>query len=127
MRLCEWRLSSDSTSFAYGGDEVELSLWDTEKAFSRPQEAAPQNASTETKKRKRSDQLLPGELWRAKNVRVVCAVSSAMMSYRTVGTERPSQPTPTGVQYGPYIPTTLNFCVSTTSAHWNSKWRHPEI
>lgn len=72
MRLCEWRLSSDSTSFAYGGDEVELSLWDTEKAFSRPQEAAPQNASTETKKRKRSDQLLPGELWRAKNVRVVC-------------------------------------------------------
>lgn len=34
MRLCEWRLSSDSKSFAYGGDEVELSLWDTEKAFS---------------------------------------------------------------------------------------------
>ncbi|OJT15748.1 WD repeat-containing protein 74 [Trametes pubescens] len=67
-RLFEWRLSSDNKTFAYGGDEVELSLWDTEKAFSQPQEAAPQNASADTKKRKRSDQLLPGELWRAKNV-----------------------------------------------------------
>lgn len=75
MRLCEWRLSPDGKSFAYGGDEVELSLWDTEKAFSQPQEAVPQNASTDTKKRKRSDQLLPGELWKAKNVREVCAAT----------------------------------------------------
>ncbi|KAH9934804.1 uncharacterized protein B0H18DRAFT_1082581 [Fomitopsis serialis] len=34
MRLCEWRLSPDSRTFAYGGDEVELSVWDTE---TRPQ------------------------------------------------------------------------------------------
>ncbi|KAM5538988.1 hypothetical protein V8D89_007211 [Ganoderma adspersum] len=67
MRLCEWRLSEDARSFAYGGEEVELSLWDTEKAFSeRPPVAGP--ASTDSKKRKRGDKLLPGELWRAKNV-----------------------------------------------------------
>ncbi|KAI0670485.1 hypothetical protein C8Q78DRAFT_974794 [Trametes maxima] len=68
MRLCEWRLSSDSRSFAYGGDEVELSLWDTEKAFSQPKEVASQTTSSEPKKRKRGGQLLPGEIWRAKNV-----------------------------------------------------------
>ncbi|KAI0374780.1 hypothetical protein BV20DRAFT_986622 [Pilatotrama ljubarskyi] len=68
MRLCEWRLSKDEKSFAYGGDEVELSLWDTERAFSQPKEAPPQSPSPESKKRKRGDQLLPGELWRAKNV-----------------------------------------------------------
>ncbi|KAI1795979.1 hypothetical protein LXA43DRAFT_697803 [Ganoderma leucocontextum] len=67
MRLCEWRLSEDARTFAYGGEEVELSLWDTEKAFSeQPPVAEP--ASTDSKKRKRGDQLLPGEVWRAKNV-----------------------------------------------------------
>ncbi|KAI0781044.1 WD40-repeat-containing domain protein [Trametes elegans] len=67
MRLCEWRLSSDEQTFAYGGDEVELSLWDTGRAFSQPTSVPPQPPS-EIKKRKRGDQLLPGELWRAKNV-----------------------------------------------------------
>ncbi|KAI0361982.1 hypothetical protein OH77DRAFT_1515308 [Trametes cingulata] len=68
MRLCEWRLSKDENTFAYGGNEVELSLWDTERAFSQGKEAPPQSASAESKKRKRGDQLLPGEIWRAKNV-----------------------------------------------------------
>ena len=70
MRLAEWRLSPDEKNFAYAGDEVELSIWDTEKAFAaKPQE----NASTSegSKKRKRADQLLPGEIWRAKNVCIV--------------------------------------------------------
>ncbi|PIL23894.1 hypothetical protein GSI_13645 [Ganoderma sinense ZZ0214-1] len=67
MRLCEWRLSADARTFVYGGEEVEMSLWDTEKAFSeRPPVAEP--ALTDSKKRKRGDQLLPGEVWRAKNV-----------------------------------------------------------
>ncbi|KAI0831196.1 hypothetical protein BC628DRAFT_1500109 [Trametes gibbosa] len=68
MRLCEWRLSADGKTFAYGGDEVELSLWDTEKAFYRPEGAVSSVTSTDSKKRKRSDELLPGEVWRAKNV-----------------------------------------------------------
>ncbi|KAI0637075.1 hypothetical protein C8Q77DRAFT_1154947 [Trametes polyzona] len=69
MRLCEWRLSADGKTFAYGGDEVELSLWDTEKAFSSQPEVESASASAgESKKRKRNDQLLPGEVWRAKNV-----------------------------------------------------------
>lgn len=65
MRLCDWRLSHDARSFAYGGDEVELSVWDTESAFAPREKSSDDN---NTKKRKREDQLLPGEVWRAKNV-----------------------------------------------------------
>lgn len=69
MRLCEWRLSEDARAFVYGGEEVELSLWDTEKAFSGKPPVA-EVPSTDSKKRKRGDQLLPGEVWRAKNVSI---------------------------------------------------------
>ena len=62
-RLEDWRMSPDQDTFAYGGEEVELSVWDTEKAFS----ASPQDGSAVSKKRKRNE-LLPGEIWRAKNV-----------------------------------------------------------
>ena len=65
MRLCDWRLSHDAQTFAYGGDEVELSVWDTESAFAPREKPLDDN---DTKKRKRGDQLLPGEVWRAKNV-----------------------------------------------------------
>ncbi|KAH8980937.1 hypothetical protein EDB86DRAFT_2978133 [Lactarius hatsudake] len=65
MRLCEWRLAPDGKAFSYGGDEVELSIWDLEAAFA-PKQPAPQPEGT--KKRKRGNDLLPGELWRAKNV-----------------------------------------------------------
>lgn len=67
MRLSEWRLSSNEEVFAYAGDEVELSVWNSETAFStNPGEIPTSDASA--KKRKRGDQLLPGEIWRAKNV-----------------------------------------------------------
>ncbi|KAH9180761.1 hypothetical protein EDB89DRAFT_2122170 [Lactarius sanguifluus] len=65
MRLCEWRPAPDGKAFSYGGDEVELSIWDLEAAFA-PKQRAPQPEGT--KKRKRGNDLLPGELWRAKNV-----------------------------------------------------------
>lgn len=64
-RLCDWRISSDQETFACGGDEVELSVWNTEQVFSPLKE---QPAVIETSKRKRGDALFPGELWRAKNV-----------------------------------------------------------
>ncbi|KIM87003.1 hypothetical protein PILCRDRAFT_815437 [Piloderma croceum F 1598] len=64
-RLCDWRISSDQETFACGGDEVELSVWNTEQVFSPLKE---QSAEIETSKRKRGDALFPGELWRAKNV-----------------------------------------------------------
>jgi len=67
-RLCDWRISSDQETFACGGDEVELSVWNTEQVFSLPQE---QPAKTETNKRKRDNALFPGELWRGKNVRII--------------------------------------------------------
>jgi ribosome biogenesis protein NSA1 len=63
MRLCSWRLSSSQQSFAYGGEEVELSVWDTEKAFSQLQ-----TDDSNLQKRKRDTGLLPAEVWRAKNV-----------------------------------------------------------
>jgi len=65
MRLCDWRLSAQGETFAYGGDEVELSVWDSSEALSRRTDTIKE---ADTKKRKRGDQLLPGEIWRAKNV-----------------------------------------------------------
>lgn len=67
-RLCDWRLSSNCQTFAYGGDEVEVSLWDTERAFAPPSESSAKGAPANSKKRKQSDTLFPGEVWRAKNV-----------------------------------------------------------
>jgi len=64
-RLKDWRLAPDSQTFSYGGEEVELSVWNTEQAFSPP---AVEETAVPGKKRKRSEALLPGELWRAKNV-----------------------------------------------------------
>lgn len=62
----DWRLSPSQETFAYGGDEVEVSVWDTKRAFeSRPDGPA---ASPSGKKRKRTGDLFPGEVWRARNV-----------------------------------------------------------
>ena len=67
MRLCEWRTAPDGKTFSYGGDEVELSVWDLEAAFAPKQ---PVLQPEGTKKRRRGNDLLPGELWRAKNARL---------------------------------------------------------
>ena len=67
-RLCDWKLASNGDAFTYGGDEVEVSLWDTEKAFAAPPVVVSEPAPPAGKKRKRNDVLLPGEIWRAKNV-----------------------------------------------------------
>ncbi|KAF9653099.1 hypothetical protein BDM02DRAFT_3087941 [Thelephora ganbajun] len=63
-RLCCWRLSPDDRSFAYGGEEVEVSLWDTERTFTHPIKPTP----GPSEKRKRGSDLLPAETWRARNV-----------------------------------------------------------
>lgn len=84
-RLCGWRLGSDQQTFAYGGDEVELSVWDTEKAFSQsPEELS--EAPSAKKKRKRSDALFPAEVWRAKNVSCLCVVIIAYLLPETQST-----------------------------------------
>ncbi|KAG5646641.1 hypothetical protein DXG03_002631 [Asterophora parasitica] len=62
-RLRAWRISPNQETFAYGGDEVDVSVWDTERAFA----VRPQVTDSDSKKRKR-DALFPGELWRGKNV-----------------------------------------------------------
>lgn len=70
MRLCDWKISSAEKTFAYAGHEVELSVWDTERAFTSPTTDQSTNR-TEGMKRKRGNEYLPGEIWRAKNVRRV--------------------------------------------------------
>lgn len=72
MRLCSWKLSPTSETFAYGGNEVDLSVWDIERAFQSPSTSNDQASSSAAtpKKRKRGGDLLPAEVWRAKNVRV---------------------------------------------------------
>ncbi|KAI5122941.1 hypothetical protein M0805_006823 [Coniferiporia weirii] len=73
MPLRAWQLSADAASFAYGGDEVDLSVWNTERALqakggSIPGRTSEDTGSMESKKRKRGTDLLPGEVWRAKNL-----------------------------------------------------------
>ena len=69
-RLYDWKISANWETFAYGGDEVDLSVWNTELAFkSHPTE--PSQPSALTKKRKRNDDLFPAEIWRARNVRTL--------------------------------------------------------
>lgn len=56
----------------YGGDEVEVSLWDAERAFSESvqvSEEAINNTGKKRKERKDKVKLLHGEVWRAQNVR----------------------------------------------------------
>ncbi|KAJ3554882.1 hypothetical protein NM688_g2877 [Phlebia brevispora] len=66
-RLAQWRISSDAKTFAYAGDEVELSIWDVERTFSGEASETAADA-TQTKKRKSRDTLLSHEVWRAKNL-----------------------------------------------------------
>ncbi|OCB84086.1 hypothetical protein A7U60_g8758 [Sanghuangporus baumii] len=70
MRLCSWNLSPDASSFAYGGNEVDLSVWDTERTFQETlgSQVIPSENSDTTKKRKRAGDLFPAEIWRAKNL-----------------------------------------------------------
>ncbi|KAF6765160.1 WD40-repeat-containing domain protein [Ephemerocybe angulata] len=65
-RLRDWKLSSDAKNFAYGGEEVDLSVWDAELAFQAQPTAEASNATG--KKRRRADTLFHGEVWRAKNL-----------------------------------------------------------
>ena len=62
MRLCEWRLPLDNTAFSYGGDEVELTIWDVETAFVSKQQAPSlpptQPESSGSRKRKRGSELI---------------------------------------------------------------------
>lgn len=83
-RLRAWHLSNDSKSFAYGGEEVDLSIWDTERAFECGQEKATAMPSGASKKRKR--ELFQGELWRAKNVRTLYS-SLARYSKRSLDSQ----------------------------------------
>ncbi|CAE6457656.1 unnamed protein product [Rhizoctonia solani] len=65
MRLNDIRLGPSCSSLAYGGDEVDLSVWDVERTFSH------QSRSTDEvgkKRKKGKNELMYAELWRAKQL-----------------------------------------------------------
>ncbi|KAG9099781.1 hypothetical protein FRC06_004851 [Ceratobasidium sp. 370] len=65
MRLNDLRLSPSSTLLAYGGNEVDLSVWDIERTFSEK----PATTDTTGKKRKKGKgDLMYAEIWRAKQL-----------------------------------------------------------
>jgi ribosome biogenesis protein NSA1 len=69
MRLCDFHVAPDGRTLAYGGDEVDLSIWDIERTLSAQKETDGNNPSNSKRKKPGDNQLLPAELWRAKNVR----------------------------------------------------------
>jgi ribosome biogenesis protein NSA1 len=74
-RLCDWRMSDNRETFAYGGDEVDLSVWSAELAWQHQPESSTLSGSS-SKKRKRGDDLFPAEIWRARNVRYYLKIHS---------------------------------------------------
>jgi ribosome biogenesis protein NSA1 len=68
MRICDFHATSDGKNFAYGGDEVELSLWDVERAFAPKDVSSAPTSEVKKRKKPSSAELLPGEIWQAKNV-----------------------------------------------------------
>ncbi|EIM89890.1 uncharacterized protein STEHIDRAFT_36630, partial [Stereum hirsutum FP-91666 SS1] len=107
MRLCDWRLSPDEKTFAYGGDEVELSVWDAERAFTASTTPSTQKPSESTQKKRKRDDLLPGETWRAKNVAndslsLRQPVYNTCLTYLNLSssTSQPGHHIATGTQFG---------------------------
>jgi ribosome biogenesis protein NSA1 len=70
-------MSDDLGTFSYGGDDVDISVWNTELAFSSNSVTTKSTDTPTSKKRKRGDTLFPGEIWRAKNVIHNCIYLSA--------------------------------------------------
>jgi ribosome biogenesis protein NSA1 len=66
-RLTSFQLSHTGSTFAYGGDEIDLSVWSVSRAFGA---SADPKSSTDTQgtKRKNKAVLFPAETWRAKNL-----------------------------------------------------------
>lgn len=68
LRHC--KASPSGSQFAYAGTEVNLSVWDTAVAFRSTPSYPAVVPPTTGKRARKGDQLFPGEIWRAKNVRI---------------------------------------------------------
>lgn len=67
MGIRHFKATHSGAQFAYAGNEVNLSLWNTELAFATEKQSPEGNIDKASKKRGR-ESLFPGEMWRAKNV-----------------------------------------------------------
>ncbi|QRV86133.1 hypothetical protein RhiJN_14151 [Ceratobasidium sp. AG-Ba] len=68
MRLNEIRISPSFTSLAYGGNEVDLSVWDIERTFSEKSTLTSSNDTSGKKRKKGKADLMYAEIWRAKQL-----------------------------------------------------------
>lgn len=66
MGIRHFKASNSGNYFAYAGKEVNLSVWNTEQAFSS--QSSGTKAKDEGKRARSGEQLFKGEIWRAKNV-----------------------------------------------------------
>ncbi|CAE6520431.1 unnamed protein product [Rhizoctonia solani] len=64
-RLNDVRLSPSYSSLAYGGDEVDLSVWDVERTFSDKSQTIDEAGK---KRKKGKNELMYAEVWRAKQL-----------------------------------------------------------
>ena len=62
-------MSDDYQSFAYGGDEVEVSVWDTSRALDPSRPLVPIPVVGTKRKKGHKFENFDGEIWRAQNVR----------------------------------------------------------
>ena len=123
-RLYDWRLSEDGLNFAYGGDEVEVSLWNTDRAFQTSNCADQSVSQSNLKRRKKNHDLYPGEIWRARNVSI-STCRKFRCSYAIIVAERPpgSETSSSDHHSGlpPIFPSRLSSC------NWYAIWWPPEI
>jgi ribosome biogenesis protein NSA1 len=78
-RLTDWKLAQDGETFVYAGDEVDLSVWNTDLAFIGTKKSYPDD-SHPSKKRKRNEDLFHGEIWRAHNVWAIVSFIGFLLS-----------------------------------------------
>ncbi|KAF9030760.1 WD40-repeat-containing domain protein [Panaeolus papilionaceus] len=98
-RLFDWKLSGSGETFAYGGDEVDLSIWNLERAFQ--QDAKPASNGGQSKRKR--DELFPAEIWRAKNVSndsLNLRQPIRITSLEYISSSSPDQHLITGTQFG---------------------------
>ncbi|KAB5592610.1 hypothetical protein CTheo_3936 [Ceratobasidium theobromae] len=68
MRLNDMRLSPSYSAFTYGGDEVDLSLWDLERTFAEGPLTLAECVDIGKKRKRGKGELMYAEVWRAKQL-----------------------------------------------------------
>jgi ribosome biogenesis protein NSA1 len=78
---CLQTLSPDASQFVAAGKEVDVSIWDMEKVFSRS--SVETSGAKESAGKRKKGELEAGEVWRARNVSryVPCQIYSPVLTF----------------------------------------------